>query len=157
MTPAKDNPGVYVPPPLIYLAVFLVAMLCQRLFPIDRAFFSSPAACILGVGFILISVIGGAMAMRQFVKTRNTLVTIKPAHSLQTTGIYSVTRNPMYLSLLLLYTGLALLLGSWWTLLLLPVLIGLMARFVIRREEQYLERAFGDEYTSYKRRVRRWI
>jgi protein-S-isoprenylcysteine O-methyltransferase Ste14 len=56
-----------------------------------------------------------------------------------------------------LYTGCAFLWGSWWTLLWLPVLILLMTRFVIQREERYLKRAFGNSYTAYKQQVRRWI
>ena len=59
-------------------------------------------------------------ALRQFFKTKNTIVLIKPANSLQTTGIYSLTRNPMYLSLMLMYLGMAFIFGNWWTLFLAP-------------------------------------
>lgn len=157
MIAAKDHPGIYVPPPLIYLGVFLAATLCQRVLPLDAHFFETTAARMLGIGFVVVAVIFGAPAIGQFVKSRNTLITVKPAHSLQTSGIYSITRNPMYLSLLLLYTGLALWWGNWWTLIFLPVLLLIMTRFVIRFEERYLERAFGESYRAYKKKVRRWI
>lgn len=63
----------------------------------------------------------------------------------------------MYMGMLLLYAGLALLLGNWWTLLLVPVLVWAVQRVVILPEERYLQRAFGADYTTYKAKVRRWI
>ena len=90
-------------------------------------------------------------------KTKNTPVIIKSASSLQTTGIYSVSRNPMYLSLLLIYTGLAFLIGNWWNIILLPLLFLVVQEYVIKREEKYLERRFGQEYLNYKLKVRRWL
>ncbi|GAB3714419.1 hypothetical protein GCM10027592_54200 [Spirosoma flavus] len=85
------------------------------------------------------------------------VITSKPARSLQTGGIYSLSRNPMYLGLLLLYAGLSLLIGNVWTMLLLPFLVLIVTRYVIKREERYLERAFGHAYQSYKEKVRRWL
>ncbi len=84
-------------------------------------------------------------------------MTVKPATSLQTNGIYSYTRNPMYVTLLLIYLGLALQFGNWWTLILAPFLIAFITYRVIRPEERYLTRAFGEEYMNYQKRVRRWI
>jgi protein-S-isoprenylcysteine O-methyltransferase Ste14 len=56
-----------------------------------------------------------------------------------------------------LYVGLSLLLNTWWSLfLLVPVWI-VMHAFVVRREEAYLERKFGDTYLNYRRRVRRYL
>jgi protein-S-isoprenylcysteine O-methyltransferase Ste14 len=63
----------------------------------------------------------------------------------------------MYVSLVCLYSGLAVFLGNWWTLILLPFLIIVVQLYVINKEEQYLQQAFGNSYTEYKRRVRRWI
>ena len=58
-------------------------------------------------------------------------MTIRPARSLQTDGIYAWTRNPMYLGLLFLYSGLALLLGNGWTLLLIPFLMLFVQLYII--------------------------
>jgi len=63
----------------------------------------------------------------------------------------------MYLSLVFLYSGLGIFIGNWWTLILLPVLIGVVQLYVINKEEQYLQDAFGQEYQSYKNTVRRWL
>jgi protein-S-isoprenylcysteine O-methyltransferase Ste14 len=157
MPNAKDSPGVYVPPPLIYVAIFFLSLLIEKILPLDRSFFNTLPAHILGIVFIIVALFLNVPAILQFIKTKNTLVTIKPAKSLQTSGIYTISRNPMYLSLLLLYTGLGFLTGNWWTLLLLPILTTIVTYFVIQREERYLERAFGKTYLDYKEKVRRWI
>ncbi|MFI5210728.1 MAG: methyltransferase family protein, partial [Gemmatimonadales bacterium] len=67
------------------------------------------------------------------------------------------SRNPMYVGMTLLYLGIALWANSLWPLLLLPAVLVVMRRGVIAREEAYLERRFGDEYRSYRARVRRWL
>ncbi len=53
--------------------------------------------------------------------------------------------------------GVALIIGNWWTIILIPVLISIVAYFIIKPEERYLERAFGKDYLNYKQEVRRWI
>ncbi len=158
MKVAKDSPGVYVPPPLIYITCFLLSYLLQGYFTIRSAFFfHSKAANIIGIIFIISALMLAIPALRQFFKTKNTIVLIKPANSLQTTGIYSLTRNPMYLSLMLMYLGMAFIFGNWWTLFLAPVLFLLVTYRIILPEERYLGRAFGEEYSAYKTKVRRWI
>jgi len=96
-------------------------------------------------------------ALYKFFKTKNTLITIKPARSLETTGIYSFSRNPMYMGLLCFYTGLIFFVGNWYTVIFWPFLILLVSKLVIYKEERYLERAFGQEFINYKTTVRRWI
>ncbi len=63
----------------------------------------------------------------------------------------------MYLGMAFLYAGLAILFDSSLALLLLPLVLLVIQTQVIAREEAYLERAFGDEFRSYKQRVRRWL
>lgn len=65
--------------------------------------------------------------------------------------------KPMYASLALLYAGLSLWYDVFWALVLLPAVIATVRFYVIAGEERYLERRFGEEYLSYKRRVRRWL
>ncbi len=157
MESKKDHPGVYIPPPLLYVATFLAAVLIQKLVPLSKDFFYTATSKIIGSVIILIGLFFNFPALRQFFKTKNTLVTIKPANSLQTSGIYSVSRNPMYVSLLLLYTGLSFMIGNWWNLVLLPVLFLIVQEYVIKREEKYLNRRFGQQYFDYKTKVRRWL
>ncbi|TJW95650.1 MAG: isoprenylcysteine carboxylmethyltransferase family protein [Mesorhizobium sp.] len=74
-----------------------------------------------------------------------------------TSGVYRVTRNPMYVGMAPVYAALALALGSLIALILLPAAVLVIHRRVILREEQYLEGKFGSEYRAYKVRVRRWL
>ena len=154
---AKNHPGVYLPPPLIYVAIFFCSILADHIWPL--AFFPAYQAITHLIGWIVIalSVVCAVCGLWKFFRTRNTLITIKPARSLQTNGIYAYTRNPMYLGLLLLYTGIAFFKGNLWTFLFIPVLILIIQNYVIMNEEKYLERAFNSEYLEYKRSVRRWI
>lgn len=63
----------------------------------------------------------------------------------------------MYLGMVFAYAGLALWSGVVAALLVLPLVVVVVDRYVIAREERYLERAFGDQYRQYKVHVRRWL
>jgi protein-S-isoprenylcysteine O-methyltransferase Ste14 len=152
-----DNPGVKIPPPLFYVVTFLLSVLLQKLFFIDHFIFKSLPFEIAAVVLILISLIFIIPALRQFFKTKNTVITVKPATSLQISGVYSITRNPMYLGLLLLYGGLVFLAGNWWTIIFMPVLIIAVTLLIVLPEERYLQREFGETYSLYKEKVRRWL
>ena len=83
--------------------------------------------------------------------------TDRPVPRLTTEGPFRYTRNPGYLCLAMIYPGIAVLRNWLWTFLLLPLVLLVIQREVIGREERYLERTFGEEYLNYKRRVRRWL
>jgi protein-S-isoprenylcysteine O-methyltransferase Ste14 len=81
----------------------------------------------------------------------------KPTTEVIACGPFRVTRNPMYLQMVLICVGVAVILWNVWLLLLTPVCAWVLRRFAIEPEEIYLERKFGERYEAYKRRVRRWI
>ena len=81
----------------------------------------------------------------------------KASQVLATGGPFQFSRNPIYLAMTGLYVGLALLINSYWPLTLLVPLLALMEWGVIRREEHYLAEKFGEPYTCYKTKVRRWF
>ncbi len=83
--------------------------------------------------------------------------TDKPVPRLPTEGPFRYTRNPGYLSLAMLYAGIAVLRNALWAILLWPLVLIMIQREVIGREERYLERTFGEEYLDYKARVHRWV
>lgn len=153
----KNHPGIYIPPPLIYVAFFLLSVLVQNLWPLNKEILHLTAAKTIGMLMMVLYLVFFITALRRFILSKNTLVTIKPAYSLETSGIYSVTRNPMYVSLVCLYSGLAVFFGNWWTFIFLPLLVMVVQVYVIKKEEQYLQQAFGSSYYEYKRKVRRWI
>src|SRR5215211_893429 len=155
MTDERDNPGIRLPPPLIYLVpLFLGLMLDRR-----RHVPFLPQGVARGLGFSLLG--SGAVLNGWFLRTiRKADVPIrtdKPVPRLTTEGPFRYSRNPSYLALAMIYAGIAFLLNSLWAILFLPLVVVVMQREVIVREERYLERTFGEEYLVYKGRVRRWI
>ena len=153
----KDSPGVYIPPPLFYVLTFLVAVFIQKKIPIDDSLFHLQITKITGILFLVISLFFLVTSLIKFFQSKNTLILIKPASSLQTNGIYSISRNPMYVGLAIVYLGITCLIGNWWNIILFPLLLLVIKEYVIKKEEKYLERAFGEKYLDYKSRVRRWL
>jgi len=154
----KDSPGVYIPPPLIYEAFFFAAVLMQKFFPLPGMWLHTTLVKVLGWLIITGSVAVLLFpALHKFIQSRNSVMTIRPAASLQTKGIYSITRNPMYLGLVILYIGIGFLKGNSWRFLILPFLMLTVQNYIIKREERYLQRAFGEQYSAYIKQVRRWV
>jgi protein-S-isoprenylcysteine O-methyltransferase Ste14 len=105
--------------------------------------------------------IGGAAilssAMRRFAAAGTNVPTPMPTMALVTDGLYSYSRNPIYIALSLIYVGLAIGADSAWGLIFLVPIIIVIRYGVIAREERYLERKFDGAYVDYRSRVRRWI
>jgi len=99
------------------------------------------------------------MSMYQFRKQRTTFDPTQPgkASTLVQSGIFRVTRNPMYVSMLLLLTGWSIKLGNPFSLLILILFVWYMTQFQIKAEEEALTEVFGEEYKVYCRKVRRWV
>ncbi len=152
------NPGIRIPPPTFFAAAYFVAYLAHRVAPVAIL---GPRAALLRVSLGWTLVIGGLGLMAwggiTFARARTSLMPTRPARVLVRGGPYRWSRNPMYLGLTIAYVGGTLLMNSAWPLLLLPVVLISVSVLVIRREERYLQGAFGDEYRDYTRRVRRWL
>ena len=155
MADNQDNPGIRVPPPLIYLVPLAAGLVLDRRLHLPF----SPRGVARGLGWSLLG--GGVTLNAWFLKTiRKADVPIrtdKPVPRLTTEGPFRYSRNPSYLALALIYAGIASLRNSLWAMLLLPPVVMVMQREVIGREERYLERAFGEEYLAYKAQVRNWV
>lgn len=74
-----------------------------------------------------------------------------------TEGMYQLTRNPMYLGMVFILFGIALLFGTLTPFIPIPIFIWIIQTTFISHEENALERTFGDNYREYKERVRRWL
>ena len=157
MTPnPPDHAGVFVPPPLFYVVPLGIGALLQRFYPLVIL---SRGPAIVAVGILLFA-LGIALflaALLNFRRARTSLIPVKSTTAIVETGPYRFTRNPMYVSMTLVYLGVTLWIDSLWPLLFLPLILFTVQRTVIAREERYLEGKFGEEYRGYKARVRRWI
>lgn len=153
MADSADNPGVIAPPPLIYAGALLIALLLHRLLPLPifgRAFWPGLALTALGVALAI-------WGRNTLVAARTNVNPYRPSTTIVDSGPYGFSRNPLYVSLTLMYAGLTLVFDTWWGfILLVPVLI-MMHVGVIRREERYLENKFGDGYRRYRDKVRRYL
>jgi protein-S-isoprenylcysteine O-methyltransferase Ste14 len=81
----------------------------------------------------------------------------QPTSAMIEEGPYRLSRNPLYVGLLALYLGMALLAPTFWGLVLFPAAVMLVFWGAIRPEEQFLHERFGAPYDDYTRRVRRWL
>ncbi len=149
MAPPKLKPPVYV-------LMALIAMACLHYFvPISR-YLSSPFSYV-GLVPLIVGVGIAFTAVRAFARAGTPLVPFETSTVVVKTGLYRLTRNPMYLGMVLALVGVALLLGSVASLAPIPVFAWFIGRYFIRPEEVFLEGLFGAEYLEYKAQVRRWL
>jgi protein-S-isoprenylcysteine O-methyltransferase Ste14 len=145
-------------PPLLYLACLLLGFALDRVLPLPLAL---PAAVLfhwtVGGGLILIGAAILAAGVRNFSRADTPVPSNQPVRALVTTGIHRLSRNPIYIGMLLLYAGIGMAARSPWVLVLALPLVIILHYGVIAREEAYLEQRFGETYRDYKARVRRWL
>lgn len=153
--PERDSAGVVAPPPLIYLGGLAVGFGLEALLP--GASLPGAVQWILGGALVVAGAVLLASFNTLFHRTGTAVEPWKPTTAIVTTGPYRITRNPAYLGMALVYVGIAVLSQALWVLVPLPFVLAVINNGVIRREERYLERKFGQEYLDYRRRVRRWL
>lgn len=146
-----------IPPPLLMLLCAGLMYGVDRQWP--QQWLPQPPAGMLG---LLLAACGAALdlaGLLQFRRARTTVNPLKPATSkaLVTSGVYRISRNPMYAGMLLLLGGWGLYLGNLLALAGLPLFVTTLTRLQILPEERILQRLFGDEYRNYCQRVRRWL
>ena len=155
----RDAAAVRVFPPGVPLLTVLGGVGLQRVWPIDPGF-QLPALLRYGIGgaVVLGAFLGlgfwSVLVMRRTGQSENPW---KPTFSIVRQGPFRITRNPMYLQMVLICAGFAILLANAWILVLTPFCAWILQRFAIRPEEAYLERKFGAQYLDYKERVPRWF
>ncbi|WP_306599324.1 isoprenylcysteine carboxylmethyltransferase family protein [Geothrix sp. 21YS21S-2] len=142
-------------PPILFSTCLLAGWAAGRFHPLNLGPF--PFRTPLTILLLVLPLVLAAWALLTFRRHRTTPEPHGTPTAMVEDGPYRFTRNPMYLSLVILLTGFALLLDSLWVLVLVPVLAGLLDRLIIPGEEARLQRIFGEVYTGYTRRVRRWI
>jgi len=150
----NDSPGVIALPPLI-VALFLAgAAVLEWLIPV--AVIPDAAQYPIGIVAVLAGIAIMPPVLARFRKAGTPLDVRKPTTAILADGPYRFSRNPVYVSMLLAYLGIGVLVDGLWILLLAIPLAVVIDHGVIRREERYLEDRFGEEYLRYKLSVRRW-
>ena len=158
MKAENDKPNVIAPPPLIFLSGLLLGGIAQWFYPFY--FFSAEYLIYSRIAGILLAVCGLGIILTAHLKMKRAQTNIepwKPTNAIISDGIYLYSRNPIYVAMALIYTGVAFLFNSFWFLPPLVLVLLVIHYGVILREEKYLEGKFGVEYLNYKNRVRRWV
>lgn len=151
----KTYLDVKIQPPILTLIHVALAFLLTWLIPLPLMvpqILKTAGFLLVLIGFLL-----GVGALMAFRSARTTLDPHGLVSRLVASGVYRFTRNPVNLGFVFMLVGILLNSGSYWGIVLAPVLVILLNRLIIEREEEYLAHKFGDEYRSYKSKVRRWI
>lgn len=144
-----------IPPPIV--AILFAVMIFY--FSDSFAYFDLPFKIYISLFFVLLGFFITFSSARNFKKKETTVNPIKPeeASQLVTDGFFKITRNPMYLGMLLFLLGLSIYNGIIVGLLFLPLFVGYITFFQIIPEESAMIEIFGEDYKAYMKKVRRWI
>jgi protein-S-isoprenylcysteine O-methyltransferase Ste14 len=142
-------------PPLVYGAAILAGLLLELGWSLP--FLPQVLAAPLGVILVAAAVVVLSCSIRKLRAAGTPVPGDKPTAVIVRTGPYRLSRNPIYLAFSIFQLGIASWVNSLWLIATLAAAIAVVACVVIRREERYLERRFGDGYLDYKRSVRRWL
>ena len=149
------NHGHKILPP-VYLLVAVLLMAGLNYFTPLHTILTAPITY-LGVGLIIPGFLIVIWPAASFGKAGTPIKPFEESTYLVTNGMYRVTRNPMYLGMVVILLGVAVLFGTASPFLLVPVFGWIIKTKFVKFEEALLDKTFGDEYIEYKRRVRRWL
>jgi protein-S-isoprenylcysteine O-methyltransferase Ste14 len=145
--------------PPVALVLLMAALMWLGSWAMPAFGFGFPAREFLSVSMAVAGLIISGFGIASFRRARTTVNPMKPdsTSSLVVSGIYGLTRNPMYLGFLLVLLGWAMFLSNALAFLFLPAFIFYMSRFQIEPEEKALHSLFGQQFVAYTSRARRWL
>ena len=142
--------------PPTYLVSSIIAMpILHFLCPVSRVIHFPWN--LLGIAPLSIGIVLNLAADKAFKQKGTTVKPFEESIALITTGVFRISRHPMYMGMALILLGIAVLLGSLTPYVIIPVFVILMEVVFIREEERMLEEKFGRVWLAYKKKARRWI
>jgi protein-S-isoprenylcysteine O-methyltransferase Ste14 len=157
MEPRHSPILVMILPPLQYAVAFLAGLGLNQLMPWRPAWMTMEGVHWVGTALALAGFIVAPASAGWFLLRGTTLHPAGQPTHLIVRGAHAWSRNPMYLSLTIIYVGMALALGKTWPLVLVVLPWAAVNWIVIPFEESRLRKAFGQDYADYCRTVRRWM
>ena len=142
-------------PPVYFLAAVLLMVGLNYFVPV-QTILNAPITY-LGVGMIAFGLFIVMWPAVTFGKVGTPIKPFEDSTRLVTNGMYRITRNPMYLGMVVVLLGIAVLFGNASPFLIAPMFGWLIQTKFVKFEEALLEKTFGDEYLRYKQKVRRWL
>ena len=106
---------------------------------------------------VLVGVVMAAQGSRLFTRAGTSIIPFTESSALVTSGVFSISRNPMYTGMVLALAGIAVIMNGAFAWLVVIAFTALIRGIFIRTEEKLMEKTFGEEYLTYKASVRRWI
>lgn len=148
MTPPK-----LLPPHYFVLSLLLMGGLGY----LDGTSLLPPPWYLVGILPLAAGVLLAAQGSRLFARAGTNIIPFTESSALVTEGVFARSRNPMYTGMVLALSGAALLLNGLLAWLVVPAFVAIIRGYFITNEERLMEETFGEDYLSYKSRVRRWI
>lgn len=146
-----------IPPAIWFFALLFAGWALEQVVPLPIPFPTFAWQIVPAFTLVGAAALFAGAAIHHFAAHRTSLLPFSEATALLTSGPFRLSRNPLYVALVAVLLAFALLLASGWLVLAAGSLFAALDRLVIPDEETKLARAFGDEYTAYARRVRRWL
>lgn len=145
-------------PPAVFTAVLALLMWLTQ-FVAPALSYALPGQALVMLPITTIGMILSVLGAAAFRREETTVDPTRPelSSTLVVSGVYRISRNPMYLGFLLVLAGWGLHIANLLALLALPVYVIYLTRFQILPEERALGERFGEAYSDYRRRVRRWL
>jgi protein-S-isoprenylcysteine O-methyltransferase Ste14 len=152
------HPLLLVPVPWVFVLGYLAGLALQRLVGAPQpAPATRTALWFAGVALVVLGAALAAWSLTLFRRARTTTVPLEAPSTVVTRGPYRLSRNPMYVSLTLIYLGESAIFAQVWPLLMLLPTLVYVNGVVVPFEEAQLRAAFGDRYRDYCATVRRWL
>lgn len=153
MTDRTAAPNTIPWPPLILACAIIGSWLVAQLLPVPLPGALAP----LGIVLIIAALCVDLTAMVTMRRAKTTILPHRGSQNLITHGIFSVSRNPIYVANVVIILGYALSSSSIWPLLAAPIAAFAMQKLAIEREEAHLSANFPDEFAAYRKKTRRWL
>jgi protein-S-isoprenylcysteine O-methyltransferase Ste14 len=153
----QDSPGVKFMPPLAFMICLLTGIIIECVFPWKFSLTETYIQIIFGCVIVILGFIIALFAHEKFISIGTNVPLNLPATELVDRGLFCFSRNPMYLGMSVFFIGTGVATGSYWILIAYFILFLYFNFYIIPREEAYMNRAFGEKYQDYCKRVRRWL
>jgi protein-S-isoprenylcysteine O-methyltransferase Ste14 len=156
MMDVRDRPNTIPWPPILFVGALVAANVLGSYAPLPlgfRAWFVQP----LGALIVVLALSLMVWSFMTFRAEKTTILPHQAAERMIVRGPFAISRNPIYLSEVILMVGLSLANASLWYALITPLFMAAVTKLAIVREEAHLAARFGADWAAYAGRVRRWV
>ena len=153
----NKRPRIFFPPPVLFAFIFGAGYLLQKYYALKIISGYSDIRINISIVLFIAYWIITVPTVAQMIRNNTSFSGHGCTTILLKGGFFRFSRNPLYLSLLIVMASIAFYVNSLWFVFVIPVLLLSLDRLVVVQEERFLEEKFGDDYLLYKKNVRRWL